>query len=245
MTRLQHLDDFTEILANYQVSDEAVRLLSETPLALLAGITSAGRNTIIAKLLQTGQYYYVISDTTRPPRANNGIMEQDGREYWFRSEEEVLADLRAGQYLEAAIIHRQQVSGISLRELRVAQQQHKIAINEIEVVGVANLVAVAPASIKPIFVVPPSFDIWMERWIKRGRQTAQDTQHRIASAQKELQMALDVDYYNFIVNDNLDAAVSRVQECIAGVVDPIHQAHGRAVAESILSAIQQTLRQMS
>ena len=91
----------------------------------MISVTAGGRNTIIDQLLKSGDFHYIISDTTRHKRANNGVMEQDGREYWFRSEDEILADLKAGNFLEAAIIHNQHVSGISIRELKKASKRVK------------------------------------------------------------------------------------------------------------------------
>src|SRR5579885_607634 len=113
MNRLEHLQEFKTVLANYRISPASQRILQQTNLVLLAAPTSAGRNTIIRELLKTGDYHYIVSDTTRQPRINDGIPEQNGVEYWFRSEADILKDLAAGQYVEAAIIHNQQVSGIS------------------------------------------------------------------------------------------------------------------------------------
>lgn len=239
MTTLKHLDEFSSILANYQPSDEAQTLLAQAPLVLLVGITSAGRNAIISNLLETGDYYYIISDTTRSPRRNNGNLEHNGREYWFRTEAEVLTGLKSGKYLEAAIIHSQQVSGISVSELEAARSQQKIAIDEIEVVGVDNLVRIAPKMVIPIFVLPPSYDVWIQRWTKRGQQSPEDTRNRMHSAQKELSMALKKNYYHFLVNDDLSKAVAGVQKIIAGQIDPIHEAEGRAVAKELLDSITQ------
>src|ERR1700759_5108412 len=121
--QLKHYQEFKAVLDSYQISDRARQAVQELKLALLLAPTSSGRNTIIRYQVGTGRYYYIISDTTRPPRVNDGVQEKNGREYWFRSEEEILADLKAGEYLEAEIIHNQQVSGISIRELEKAHSE--------------------------------------------------------------------------------------------------------------------------
>lgn len=234
MITLKHLEEFNRVLADYHMSDEAKRLLISAPLVILTGITSAGRNTMMRKLVEEANYHYVVSDTTRPPRENDGVMEQNGVEYWFRSEEEILADLQAGKFVEAAVIHAQQVSGISLRELLVARQRNQIAINEIEVQGVDNILRQAPGSLIPIFVLPPSYDIWMQRWAKRGQMSDAERRNRMESARKELRTALEKKYYHFLVNDNLDKAVAGVQKIVAGEIDPRHETEGEAVARAIL-----------
>src|SRR5699024_8737685 len=134
-------------------SDEAKALLARTRLVLLVGPSSSGRNTVINELLKTGKYHAIVSDTTRLPRVNNGIPEENGREYWFRAEADVLHDLQNGSFLEAAIIHKQQVSGISMRELAAAADEGKVAINEIEVVGADNIHAAKPDALF-VFMLP-------------------------------------------------------------------------------------------
>lgn len=237
MPQLTHLHEFRQVLADYHMSDEAQRLLAQAPLVILTGITSSGRNTIIRELLKTGKYHFVISDTTRPPRANDGVMEQNGVEYWFRTEEDMLSDLQAGAFIEAAIIHEQQVSGISVRELQAARADNKIAINEIETQGVERIMQAVPRALVPIFVLPPSFEVWQERWAKRGVITEEEHAKRINSARTELDMALTKGYYHFLVNDDLTKAVSGIQNIVAGTLDPMHEAAGRRVAQQIRSKL--------
>ncbi len=209
MNKLDHLKEFKEILDDYKLPVEAVNFLNKTKFVILVGPSSSGRNSIINQLLKFGDYHYVVSDTTRKPRKNNGILELNGREYWFRKETDMLADLKASKFLEAAIIHNQQVSGISLRELELASNQKKIAIDEIEVVGADNIHKVAPKAIF-LFVVPPSFEEWMVRMNIRGELPQDETIRRLDSAVSEIAMALKRDYYYFIVNDTFVKTAQKV-----------------------------------
>lgn len=203
------------MLADYHLSDDAKRALADIQFVLLVGPTSSGRNTIINHLARSGDYHSVVSDTTRKPRTNNGVLEQDGREYWFRSEDELLEDLRAGRFLEAAIIHNQQVSGISIRELQLAANQHQVAINEIEPQGAESIHVINPHA-RCIFVLPPSFDEWMARMAQRGELPADEKKRRLESAALEIAMALDRDYYTFVVNDTFVHAAARIDDVIRG-----------------------------
>lgn len=234
MNQLTRIDDFRRVLANYHLSDEAKALLAKTQLVLLVGPSSSGRNTIINQLVTSGKYHPIVSDTTRQPRVNNGILEENGREYWFRAEADVLHDLEAGQFLEAAIIHEQQVSGISMRELATAAQEGKIAINEIEVVGADNIHAAKPDTLF-LFILPPSFNEWMARMEARGQLPAPEIRRRLASAIDELTIALDRDYYQFVVNDTFMDTAEAVEKLVAGEPRAAGaQAHGQAVAERLL-----------
>ncbi len=237
MLSLKHLDDFITALADYHISDHAKQLLADRPVVTLTAITATGRNTMIYELVKTGQYYFLVSDTTRPPRQNNGKMERSGVEYWFRSEEEVLADLRVGKYVAPAIIHQQQVSGIGIRELEAALSQNKIAITEIETKGVEETLSQAPGSLVPIFVVPPSYKEWMQRWTNRGPISVEEKQHRLASARRELTTALNNEFYKFVINDNLVQAVHDVRQVVAGKFNFDQDAAARAVAGDILQKI--------
>src|ERR1700712_1679606 len=152
---LKHYTEFKEVLETYHVSDSAKATLEDLTLVLLLGPTSSGRNTIIEHQLKTGNYNFIVSDTTRPPRTNDGVLETNGNEYWFRSEEEVLADLKAGQFLEAELIHDQQVSGISIRELEKARAQNKIAITDVDLGGMHKIMLAKPDTIA-VMVLPPS-----------------------------------------------------------------------------------------
>lgn len=239
--KLENLEEFKKVLKDYRISDAGKQILAKTKLALLVGPTAAGRNTIIDALLKTGEYHPIVSDTTRKPRQNNGVWEQNSREYWFKPEEEVLGDLKAGKFLEAALIHNQQVSGISLRELEQANKEGKIAVNEIEIVGMQNIIEAKPDAYA-FFVVPPSFDIWMQRLEGRGTMSAADKQFRLESAVKEFETALKHKYYIFLVNDTFQHSVERMHQIINGEQDSSHQELGRKTVEHLLEQTKEYLR---
>lgn len=176
---------------------------------VLVGPTSSGKNTIINELMKTGHYHYIVSDTTRLPRVNDGVPEQNGKEYWFRAEEDLLQDLRDGQFLEAAIIHNQQVSGTSIRELNAALQTQKIALAEVEIVGAGKTYIAKPDTII-IFNVPPSFDVWMQRLSGRGHMPEAEVRRRLETSLAEFEAALTHDYYRFVINDDVAETVARI-----------------------------------
>lgn len=238
MNQLKKLDEFRRELASYKLSPAAAEILASTKLVLLVAPTSSGRNTIIQELLKTGEFHFIISDTTRQPRVNNGILEQNGREYWFRTEAEFLSELRLGEFLEAAIIHNQQVSGISIRELKKARDDNKIAITDVEVVGAGHIQSAKPDALV-IFMVPPTFDIWLERIHKRGQMPADELKRRLTSACKEFEAALANDYYRFVLNDTISGTAAEVQAfASSGRYDPLKETFARQVAERLYSDTQ-------
>ncbi len=213
--RLEHLSEFQQLLDTYQISDQTKATLDTVKLVLLVAPTSTGRNTLIKELIKTGDYHYIISDTTRKPRLNNGVMEQNGKEYWFKSEEEMLDELKGGSFLEAALIHNQQVSGISMREVEKAVTAQKIAITDTEIAGARRIYQLKPDALI-IFVLPPNFNEWLRRLKDRGSMSVTEQHRRLLSAQKEFKDALQESFYSFVVNDNLLQAAQQINQLAHG-----------------------------
>lgn len=236
MNKLVRVAEFRELLDGYHLSKTTLQTLSQTQLVLIVGSTSAGRSTIIRELMKTGDYHFVVSDTTRQPRVNDGVPEQNGHEYWFRTENEILSDLKAGKYLEAAIIHDQQVSGISVRELEKARDEGKIAIADVEIIGAANAIKYKPDTVV-IFVLPPNFDEWQRRIKHRGIMSPEEFKRRMNSACKEFETALSNSYYQFVINESFnDTAMQINQIAKLGIVDKQSQLRARELAERLLLA---------
>lgn len=239
---LKYLEQFNSALADYHLSEDGKKISERTKLVLLTAPTSVGRNTMIIEALKSGRFHFIISDTTRLPRINNGVPEQNGREYWFRDEQDMLDEIKKGDFLEAAVIHDQQVSGISLRELKKAADDNKIAITDVEVAGAENIYKLKPDTLF-CFVLPPSFDEWLERLHKRGRLPDDEVKRRLTSAVKEFQAAIDQPYYKFIINDELERAVSQIEQFAeTGIIDASNQEFAKDLAHKLLHDLGQYLR---
>src|SRR5690606_15942046 len=158
-------------------------------------------------------------------------MEKNGVEYWFTSEDDLLNGLEGGAYLEAAVIHGQQVSGISIAELDQARISGKIAIDEIEVEGAKNIYKYKKDTLF-VFLLPPTFDIWMQRLNGRGHMEKAELIRRLSSAREEIAAALESDFYQFVINNDIHEAAMAVDELANGrQPDEEKQAHGRNHAE--------------
>jgi len=231
--QLDHLIEFEEVLRSYQISDESKRELAKDKLVLLTAPTSIGRNTIIKSLVNSGKYYFVLSDTTREPRISDGAMEQSGEIYWFKTEVEILEGLKQGKYLEAAIIHTQQVSGMRVDEIKKAAAQNKIAIKDVEIQGVESYMKAKPDTIA-IFVLPPSFDEWMRRLKHRGPMSDQEFSRRLNSAIAEFDYGLKSDLFTFVINDDFKRASQEINELVkTNKVDIEDQEKCRELAASL------------
>jgi guanylate kinase len=243
--RLRKLEEFKAALVDYRISDASLKVLKKTKIVLLLGPTSAGRNTIIWELVNTGDYHFIVSDTTRPKRVNDGVEEQDGVEYWFRSEDEILDDILKGNYLEAELIHGQQISGISIRELKEASDQKKIAINEVDLGGMQAVVRAKPDTFA-IMVLPPSFAQWQKRLKTRGNMGPDEYRRRMQTARRIFLEAISSDYFKFIVNDDIKRASLQIDKLAkTGKVDSKEQERGIKLAEELYEETDKLLKNES
>ncbi len=211
MNELQHLDEFNHALADYKLSGDALKTLAEIKLVALMGPSGGGRNTIINELMKTGRYYFTVSDTTRQPRLNNGVLEQDGREYWFRSEADMLADIEAGKFLEAEVIHAQQVSGTSIRELQKALDADKTALCDADLGGIMNILRLKPDA-TAVLVLPPSFSEWQRRFNDRTTMPTTEVRRRMNTAVAIFETGLSDDRLHLIINDDFKLAAEHIRE---------------------------------
>ncbi|HSH18169.1 MAG TPA: hypothetical protein VK978_02195 [Candidatus Saccharimonadales bacterium] len=200
--RLQTLID------NNQISDEAIDLVRNTPIVLLVGISGAGKDTVKKHLLETGKYHHIVSHTTRSPRENGGVMEQDGIDYHFIGKDQAVRMLENGEFIEAKK-YGDNVYGTSVAEIRQANQEGKIALTDMEVQGVAEYKALSPRVIAQ-FILPPNYTEWQRRlharYGSKGADPA-DIAKRMRTAIVELEEALRRPYYHFIVNEHVEEAV--------------------------------------
>ena len=239
--KLNNLSKFEKILSNYNPKIEVIDLLNRMTLVLLVAPAAAGRNTLIRNLMLTGKYHFIVSDTTRKPRLNNGVPEVNGREYWFCSEDLFLDNLRRGDYLAPAIIHHEQVSGMSINELQKAFRHGKIAITDIDIQGCDNLQNYASTP-HNVFILPPSFEEWMRRLDGRGSIDPIEKQHRLESAVKEISGALERPYFKFVINWDVRKTSEQIHEYVAsGKYDESLLEFARAHASELVVELKKIL----
>ena len=130
-------DSLAGKLAAYEPDDSAKKLIKTTQILLLVGPTGAGKDSLKDKLLETGEYHHIVSHTTRKPRINHGVVEQDGREYHFINKAEAERMLDNHELIEAKM-YSGNLYGTSVAEIKAAHDNDKIAMTDIEVQGVAE-----------------------------------------------------------------------------------------------------------
>ena len=195
------MSDLTQKLKNYRPAAATTELVKNTPILLLVGPTGAGKDSLKDKLLATGKYHHIISHTTRTPRINHGVIEQDGREYHFIDKATAEAKVYSGN-----------LYGTSVAEIQGAHDEAKIAMTDIEVQGVAEYKALDPG-VMAVFLLPPDFATWQARLQRRYGDVvdAVDARLRLQTALAELDQLLNTNYYVAVINDDLETAFQQIE----------------------------------
>ncbi len=210
---------------------------------LLVGPTGAGKDSLKDKLLETGKYHHIVSHTTRKPRINHGILEQDGREYHFIDKTEAEKMLDSHGFIEAKM-YSGNLYGTSVAEIQAAHDEGKIAMTDLEVQGVAEYKQLDP-SVMAVFLLPPDFKTWQERLQRRYGDVvdAEDSRLRMQTALDELQQLLTTDYYAAVINDDLEATYRQIKTIVESQDHTTpDEPQARAVAEQLAQDIQAHLR---
>jgi guanylate kinase len=236
---LKYYQEFKDVLENYQMSERAKHALEGLDLVLLVAATSTGRNTVIKELVQNYGYYFIVSDTTRPPQLRDGKIEENGVNYFFRTEEDMLADLQAGEFFEAEVVHEQQVSGISIRELEKAKNLNKIAITDVDIGGIHNALRAKP-DIKAIFLLPPSFDEWQNRLTGRGRMSEHEIRNRLRTAEKIFAAGVENRHFNFVIAEDVKHSAAVIDGIAHGKHNP-YQGNAHGLIHQLQDRLQQKL----
>jgi guanylate kinase len=229
-----------ELIEHYQPDERITGLVRTTKITLLVGISGAGKDTIKRELLQQSTFRDIISHTTRAPRVNNGLHETEGVDYHFITNETAVKMLEDRRFIEAKFVHGT-VYGTSSDELQKAHDEDKIAVTDIDVQGVREYKDFSQAVVA-IFIIPPSFSVWRERLSARYESAEAfeaEWQKRRDSAIKELTHALQVPYYHFVINDDLDRVVQVITEIAHRRHDAFHRKddEARLRARDLLEAI--------
>lgn len=214
---------------HYRMPQAAVNLLTANPPMVLAGITGVGKDSVEDYIEKTSDWQHIVTHTTRQMRPG----ETNGKEYWFVSEEEMLRLVAAGAFIEVNIIHGIQVSGTSLEAYSGTLQAGKKPIVDIDIKGVQDLHAHIP-DVRPFFILPPDFGVWMERLDRRGHMSHVERVKRLQSAKEELEMAILNERFILVVNDEV-ARVAR--EVLDGATDAATQHRNRELAQRLIDHI--------
>ena len=172
--------------------------------------SGSGKSTLVQHLLDTRQDMELsISATTRAPRGK----EQDGKEYYFISPERFESLIRDNAFVEWEQVYQGTYYGTLRSEIERIEGQGHHVIFDIDVKGGINVKKMFGDRARAIFIAPPSIDVLRERLTKRGTDSPEKIEERLAKA--EIEMADAPLFDTILVNDDLNAAKQALDKEIA------------------------------
>ena len=188
------------------------------PLFIVVSAPSGcGKSTLIDMLLQ--EYHdivYSISCTTRAPRGE----EEDGIDYHFLAKERFETLIGEGAFIEYAKVHDNYYGTLKAPIEEVLAEGNSMIL-DIDVQGAAKVrdyVRALPdddpmkAGYVDVFILPPSMEELRRRLERRGTDSQDVIERRLANAEGEIARA---DEYMFkVTNDDLGVAYKRLCDLI-------------------------------
>jgi guanylate kinase len=178
---------------------------------VVTGPSGAGKGTLIRELVERVPGIEVtVSATTRERRRG----EEDGRDYWFLSDDDFLARVARGAFLE----HVEFVSGHRYGTLRseldrIAANGH-VPLLELETEGALRVKREVPGAVT-IFISARVEEL-EQRLRERATESAGEIGERIELARKQLEQAGEFDHV--IENDDLDRGVGELTGLVRGLL---------------------------
>jgi len=195
------------VIKSYQPTEDGKKLAAESRLLLIAGAAGSGKDSIIKELLQTGDYEFMVSHTTRPARPD----ETNGQDYYFIDWPTAESMVKAKRFLEVGLVYDDHLFGTSLAELRRIKNSGKIAVTDIDVDGAQAYYDLNPR-VKAVFILPPSYEEWIRRLAERdGNKDQAAIRRRLSDAHAWLEQALKAGYFRFVIHTDLNQAVADVK----------------------------------
>jgi len=174
-------------------------------IVVISGPSGAGKDSLIRRMKERQfPFHFVVTATSRPPRPG----EIDGVDYHFLSRERFEAGIRAGEFLEYAIVYGD-YKGIPRWEIENAIASGKDVILRVDVQGAATLRRLIPEAVF-IFVIPASREELIARLQARGTETPESIARRLRAVEEELQHWTEFDYVVVNRDQQLDEAVDDI-----------------------------------
>ena len=181
-------------------------------LFLISAPSGGGKTTLIRGLFahpNAPELVFSVSHTTRLPRPG----ETDGREYHFVDRTAFQRLVAEDSFLEWAEVHGN-FYGTSKGAVLPHLERGTDVIVDLDVQGAEQLMErwPAPASLRSIFVLPPSYRELATRLTGRGQDGPEQIERRLAVSLAEIRRYEKYDYV--IVNDD----AGRATEALAAIV---------------------------
>jgi guanylate kinase len=178
-------------------------------LFVVSAPSGAGKTTLVERIRRTPNLFYSVSCTTRTPRAG----EINGQDYRFLSDADFRERVAKGDFVEHAQVHGDHYG--TLRGPIVTNlETGKDVLIDIDTQGAAVIRNCGDPLIQDaladVFIMPPDLEELRKRLLKRGTETAQQIDSRLATAAREMEHWRDYRYT--IISGSVEEDLQRFQK---------------------------------
>lgn len=180
-----------------------------TKLIIFSAPSGAGKSTLVRYLLAQGlNLRFSISATSRLPRGE----EQNGVEYYFLSPEEFRRRIANDEFLEYEEVYKDRYYGTLKSEVDRILASGTSVVLDVDCVGGLRIKKIYGDRALGIFIMPPSIEVLRQRLLKRGTDSPEVIENRLAKAEFEMSFAPQFDAV--VYNEDYDQAKQEVLELI-------------------------------
>jgi guanylate kinase len=192
--------------------------------------SGSGKTTVVKHLISKfPRLEFSISATSRQPRGT----EVDGKDYYFLSEEEFLKKISTGAFVEYEQVYQGSYYGTLKSEVERIWSNGNIILFDVDVKGGVSLKTYFGDNALSVFIQAPSPEELRRRLEKRGTDSPEAIDRRVAKAAEEMEYADKFDVV--LINDDLDMCLRKAEhlpiftdKTVAlyfGTFNPLHIGH--------------------
>ena len=171
--------------------------------------SGSGKSTVVGHILGLHpEIEFSVSATSRLPRGE----EKDGVEYFFYSADVFRLLVRDDKFVEFEEVYPDRFYGTLKAEVNRIWARGHVIIFDVDVKGGVNLKKYFGDQALSVFIQAPSVEVLRERLVKRGTDSAEDIEKRVAKAAEEMTYAPKFD--KVLVNDDLATAFAEAESMV-------------------------------
>lgn len=183
-------------------------------LIIFSAPSGAGKSTLVRYLLSQGlNLRFSISATSRAPRGE----EKDGKEYYFLSPDEFRKRIACNDFLEYEEVYTDKFYGTLKSEVDRMLAEGSNVVFDVDCVGGVNIKKIYGEQALSIFIMPPSVEVLRERLEKRGTDSPEVIENRLAKAEYEMTFAPQFDVT--VCNDDYDRAKTEILNWVTDFIN--------------------------
>ncbi|QRX63450.1 guanylate kinase [Dysgonomonadaceae bacterium zrk40] len=183
-------------------------------LIIFSAPSGAGKSTLVRYLLSQGlNLRFSISATSRAPRGE----EKDGKEYYFLTPDEFRKRIARNDFLEHEEVYTDKFYGTLKSEVDRILAEGSNVVFDVDCVGGVNIKKIYGQQALSIFIMPPSVEVLRERLEKRGTDSPEVIENRLAKAEYEMSFAPQFDVT--VCNDDYDRAKTEILNLVTDFIN--------------------------